>query len=204
MPALESLQEQICYVECCICNIILLVIVPYNSLAMVVTINCGHCDNIFSLNMLHLFPSINQHRKLVADEEEDDDDNDDEDRDYHRKRRSAVRLHTIASSSMKSRGSRLSIPTSLTRKLLVQLPKIWHIAHKESIEMDKSVLVMKETQITMVMQSIAHHEVHFLGNAFHETKALNHNTFLLKGSISRATPFKKRELQVLVKGLDEN
>ncbi|KAG6426439.1 hypothetical protein SASPL_110662 [Salvia splendens] len=50
MPALESLQEQICYV-----------IVPYNSLAMVVTINCGHCDNIFSLNMLHLFPSINQH-----------------------------------------------------------------------------------------------------------------------------------------------
>ncbi|XP_042044075.1 protein YABBY 3-like isoform X3 [Salvia splendens] len=83
MPALESLQEQICYVECCICNIILLVvIVPYNSLAMVVTINCGHCDNIFSLNMLHLFPSINQHRKLVADEEEDDDDNDDEDRDY--------------------------------------------------------------------------------------------------------------------------
>ncbi|XP_042056052.1 axial regulator YABBY 5-like [Salvia splendens] len=85
MPALESLQEQICYVECCICNTILLVIVPYNSLAMVVTINCGHCDNIFSLNMLHLFPSINQHRKLVADEEEDDDDdddNDDEDRDY--------------------------------------------------------------------------------------------------------------------------
>lgn len=34
-----------------------------------------------------------------------------------------------------------------------------HIAHKESIEMDKSVLVKKETQITMVMQSIAHHEV---------------------------------------------
>ncbi|XP_042051227.1 protein YABBY 3-like [Salvia splendens] len=79
MSALESLLEQICYVECCICNTILLVIVPYNSLAMVVTINCGHCDNIFPLNMLHLFPSFNQQRKMVADEEEDDDD---EDRDY--------------------------------------------------------------------------------------------------------------------------
>lgn len=33
---------------------------------------------------------------------------------------------------------------------------------------------------------------------------LNHNNSLLKGSISRATPFKKRELQVLIKGLAEN
>ena len=45
----------------------------------------------------------------------------------------------------------------------------------------------------------------FTWNKGIETMWLNHNTFLLKGSISRATPFEKRELQVVIKeGLDEN
>ncbi|XP_057774521.1 axial regulator YABBY 5-like [Salvia miltiorrhiza] len=79
MSTLHDLQEQICYVKCCFCNTILLVSVPCSSLAMVVRIRCGHCDNIFSLNMLHLFPSLHQMPDLevcdekVADEEEEDE-----------------------------------------------------------------------------------------------------------------------------------
>lgn len=96
MSAFESLhgaQEQICYVKCCFCNTILLVLnyvffssflflclccndlivvlfyvmkvsVPYSSLAMVVTIRCGHCNDIFSLNMMKFFSLIDQHQMV--------------------------------------------------------------------------------------------------------------------------------------------
>ncbi|XP_047961613.1 protein YABBY 3-like [Salvia hispanica] len=174
MSALESLQEQICYVECCICNTILLVIVPYNSLAMAVAINCGHCDNIFSLNTLHLFPSINQQRKMVADE----DDDDDADRDY------VWCNHVIQKPPEKKKRG----PTAYNRFIKYEIKRLKaehpNITHKEAFSAaaknwahcpqreyrDGQVSACDEGD--MVMQSIAHHEVHFLGNALHETKAL--------------------------------
>ncbi|KMT07224.1 hypothetical protein BVRB_6g148590 isoform A [Beta vulgaris subsp. vulgaris] len=100
-------QEQICYVQCNFCTTILLVSVPYNSMSMVMTVRCGHCTGLLSVNMLkasfvplHLFSALNQDQlnkhqeevdtsKVIMDRhsttlsmlpssEEDNDDKDDE------------------------------------------------------------------------------------------------------------------------------
>ncbi|XP_020539070.1 axial regulator YABBY 4 isoform X2 [Jatropha curcas] len=49
---LFDLPEQICYVQCGFCDTILLVSVPCSSLSMVVTVRCGHCTSLLSVNML--------------------------------------------------------------------------------------------------------------------------------------------------------
>nr|BAJ83626.1 INO-like YABBY protein [Cabomba caroliniana] len=61
-----ELTEQLCYVQCSFCDTILLVSVPCSSLLKVVPIGCGHCGNLFSVNMLktslvpvHLLTSLN-------------------------------------------------------------------------------------------------------------------------------------------------
>ncbi|KAK1438199.1 hypothetical protein QVD17_04004 [Tagetes erecta] len=58
-------QEQACYVHCGFCSTVLLVIVPYRCLSMVVTVTCGHCTSLLSVNMmrstflpLHFSPSL--------------------------------------------------------------------------------------------------------------------------------------------------
>ncbi|XP_028754401.1 axial regulator YABBY 4-like [Neltuma alba] len=58
------LQEQICYVQCGVCSTMLLVSVPPSSLSMEVTVKCGNCTNLLSINMMkasfvpfQLFPS---------------------------------------------------------------------------------------------------------------------------------------------------
>ncbi|KAH1253222.1 Axial regulator YABBY 4 [Glycine max] len=58
---LFDLPEQICYIQCGFCSTILMVIfqfncekqvsVPCSSLSMVVTVRCGHCTSLFSVNM---------------------------------------------------------------------------------------------------------------------------------------------------------
>ncbi|XP_043687242.1 axial regulator YABBY 4-like [Telopea speciosissima] len=70
-----DLQEQICYVHCSFCNTILLVSVPCSSLFKVVTVRCGHCEGLLSVNMmrasflpLHVLASLNN-ASLIDDEQ---------------------------------------------------------------------------------------------------------------------------------------
>ncbi|XP_021742940.1 axial regulator YABBY 4-like [Chenopodium quinoa] len=72
-------QEQICYVQCSFCTTILLVSVPYSSMTMVVTVRCGHCTGLLSVNMLkasfvplHLFSALNQDQVNFKHQEEVD------------------------------------------------------------------------------------------------------------------------------------
>ncbi|CAN6691973.1 unnamed protein product [Malus baccata var. baccata] len=43
-------SERVCYVHCNFCNTILAVSVPCNSLLNMVTVRCGHCANLLSVN----------------------------------------------------------------------------------------------------------------------------------------------------------
>ncbi|KAG6598223.1 Axial regulator YABBY 4, partial [Cucurbita argyrosperma subsp. sororia] len=44
-------SEQIRYVQCGLCSTILLVNVPYSNLSMVVSVRCGNCTGLLSVNM---------------------------------------------------------------------------------------------------------------------------------------------------------
>ncbi|KAK1418762.1 hypothetical protein QVD17_27908 [Tagetes erecta] len=51
-------SEQLCYVQCNFCEIFLVVSVPCSSLYTTVTVRCGHCTNLLSVNMrAHLLPA---------------------------------------------------------------------------------------------------------------------------------------------------
>ncbi|KAJ0083697.1 hypothetical protein Patl1_30251 [Pistacia atlantica] len=43
-------SERVCYVHCNFCNTILAVSVPCTSLFNIVTVRCGHCANLLSVN----------------------------------------------------------------------------------------------------------------------------------------------------------
>ncbi|KAL0923712.1 hypothetical protein M5K25_007780 [Dendrobium thyrsiflorum] len=54
-------SEQLCYVHCNFCDTVLAVSVPYTSLFKTVTVRCGHCTNLLSVNMRGLLlPAANQ------------------------------------------------------------------------------------------------------------------------------------------------
>ncbi|KAG0452908.1 hypothetical protein HPP92_025572 [Vanilla planifolia] len=54
-------SEQLCYVHCSFCDTVLAVSVPYTSLFKTVTVRCGHCSNLLSVNMRGLLlPAANQ------------------------------------------------------------------------------------------------------------------------------------------------
>ncbi|TVU15051.1 hypothetical protein EJB05_38553 [Eragrostis curvula] len=60
-PAAAAEQEQLCYVNCNYCDTILAVGVPCSSLFKTVTVRCGHCANLFSVNLCSLLlPAANQ------------------------------------------------------------------------------------------------------------------------------------------------
>ncbi|KAI8570727.1 hypothetical protein RHMOL_Rhmol01G0058900 [Rhododendron molle] len=50
--------EQLCYIPCNFCNIVLAVSVPCSSLYDIVTVRCGHCTNLWSVNMAAAFQSL--------------------------------------------------------------------------------------------------------------------------------------------------
>ncbi|KAL5697967.1 Axial regulator YABBY 5 [Ranunculus cassubicifolius] len=50
--------EQVCYIPCNFCNIILAVSVPCSSLFDIVTVRCGHCTNLWSVNMAAALQSL--------------------------------------------------------------------------------------------------------------------------------------------------
>ncbi|KAK4775169.1 hypothetical protein SAY86_010104 [Trapa natans] len=55
---MAATPEQLCYIPCNFCNIVLAVSVPYSSLMDIVTIRCGHCANMWSVNMAAAFHSL--------------------------------------------------------------------------------------------------------------------------------------------------
>ncbi|XP_042510569.1 protein YABBY 4-like [Macadamia integrifolia] len=56
-----SPSEQLCYVHCNFCDTVLAVSVPCSSLYKTVTVRCGHCTNLLSVNMRGLLlPAANQ------------------------------------------------------------------------------------------------------------------------------------------------
>ncbi|KAL6965038.1 Axial regulator YABBY 4 [Sarracenia purpurea var. burkii] len=57
----SSSAEQLCYVHCSFCDTVLAVSVPCASLFKTVTVRCGHCTNLLSVNMRGLLlPAANQ------------------------------------------------------------------------------------------------------------------------------------------------
>ncbi|KAI4354823.1 hypothetical protein L6164_003656 [Bauhinia variegata] len=56
-----SPSDQLCYVHCNFCDTVLAVSVPCTSLFKTVTVRCGHCTNLLSVNMRGLLlPTANQ------------------------------------------------------------------------------------------------------------------------------------------------
>ncbi|XP_052191947.1 axial regulator YABBY 1 [Diospyros lotus] len=56
-----SSSEQLCYVHCNFCDTVLAVSVPCSILFKTVTVRCGHCTNLLSVNMRGLLlPAANQ------------------------------------------------------------------------------------------------------------------------------------------------
>ncbi|EPS63061.1 hypothetical protein M569_11726, partial [Genlisea aurea] len=54
-------SEQLCYVHCGCCDTVLAVSVPCTSFFKTVTVRCGHCTNLLSVNMRSLLlPAANQ------------------------------------------------------------------------------------------------------------------------------------------------
>ncbi|CAM8886423.1 unnamed protein product [Rhodiola kirilowii] len=48
---MEAGSERVCYVHCNFCNTVLVVSVPCTSMLNIVTVRCGHCANLLSVNM---------------------------------------------------------------------------------------------------------------------------------------------------------
>ncbi|XVE76945.1 hypothetical protein DITRI_Ditri13aG0021400 [Diplodiscus trichospermus] len=56
-----SPSDQLCYVHCNFCDTVLAVSVPCSSLFKTVTVRCGHCTNLLSVNVRSLLlPAANQ------------------------------------------------------------------------------------------------------------------------------------------------
>ncbi|XP_020597453.1 protein YABBY 2-like [Phalaenopsis equestris] len=53
-----AVPANVCYVHCNFCNTILVVSVPGSNLSAIVTVRCGHCGNLLSVNMGALPQSI--------------------------------------------------------------------------------------------------------------------------------------------------
>nr|ACG32970.1 axial regulator YABBY2 [Zea mays] len=50
--------DHVCYVHCSFCNTVLAVSVPGNSMLNIVTVRCGHCANLLSVNLRALTHSL--------------------------------------------------------------------------------------------------------------------------------------------------
>ncbi|OAY31703.1 axial regulator YABBY 5 isoform X1 [Manihot esculenta] len=55
---IDVVPEQLCYIPCNFCNIVLAVSVPCSNLFDIVTVRCGHCTNLWSVNMAAAFQSL--------------------------------------------------------------------------------------------------------------------------------------------------
>ncbi|KAG9153550.1 hypothetical protein Leryth_008494 [Lithospermum erythrorhizon] len=62
--SLDMSSEHVCYVHCNFCNTILAVSVPCSTMMNIVTVRCGHCANLLSVNvggaLLQSLPNIQE------------------------------------------------------------------------------------------------------------------------------------------------
>lgn len=56
----QMASERVCYVHCNFCNTVLAVSVPCSSMFAIVTVRCGHCSTLLSVNMGGFASSTNQ------------------------------------------------------------------------------------------------------------------------------------------------
>ncbi|PWZ53399.1 Protein YABBY 6 [Zea mays] len=56
--------DHVCYVHCNFCNTVLAVSVPGNSMLSMVTVRCGHCTNLLSVNLRALMHSVPEQDQL--------------------------------------------------------------------------------------------------------------------------------------------
>ncbi|WVZ91330.1 hypothetical protein U9M48_037518 [Paspalum notatum var. saurae] len=56
--------DHVCYVHCNFCNTVLAVSVPGNSMLAIVTVRCGHCTNLLSVNLRALMHSLPEQDQL--------------------------------------------------------------------------------------------------------------------------------------------
>ncbi|KAH0451985.1 hypothetical protein IEQ34_019284 [Dendrobium chrysotoxum] len=56
--------NHVCYVHCNFCNTILVVSVPGTSMCSIMTVRCGHCANLLSVNMGALLQSLPAHQDI--------------------------------------------------------------------------------------------------------------------------------------------
>ncbi|KAF1886996.1 hypothetical protein Lal_00046234 [Lupinus albus] len=64
--------DRVCYVHCNFCNTTLAVSVPCSSLLTIVTVRCGHCANLISVNMgasLQAFPPQDPQKQNLSFQE---------------------------------------------------------------------------------------------------------------------------------------
>ncbi|KAM3398777.1 putative axial regulator YABBY 2 isoform X1 [Capsicum galapagoense] len=54
----SSFSERVCYLQCNFCNTILAVSVPCSSMLTIVTVRCGHCANLLSVNIGSLLQAL--------------------------------------------------------------------------------------------------------------------------------------------------
>ncbi|WCJ40133.1 Plant-specific transcription factor YABBY family protein [Euphorbia peplus] len=88
--SLDLLSERVCYVNCNFCKTILAVSVPCSNLMTMVTVRCGHCGNLLSVDMgasLQIFappppPQQHQTQKLEMNTQNQNEDRD-ENEDHH-------------------------------------------------------------------------------------------------------------------------
>ncbi|GMY35844.1 axial regulator YABBY 5 [Fagus crenata] len=55
---IDIAPEKLCYIHCNFCNLVLAVSVPCSNLFDIVTVRCGHCTNLWSVNMAAAFQSL--------------------------------------------------------------------------------------------------------------------------------------------------
>ncbi|XP_020206883.1 axial regulator YABBY 5 [Cajanus cajan] len=56
--SIDVAPEKLCYIPCSFCHIVLAVSVPCSNLCDIVTVRCGHCTNLWSVNMAAAFQSL--------------------------------------------------------------------------------------------------------------------------------------------------
>nr|UFY86321.1 YABBY3 protein [Averrhoa carambola] len=56
--SLDLASERVCYVHCNFCSTVLAVSVPCTSMFTIVTVRCGHCANLLSVNMGASFQTL--------------------------------------------------------------------------------------------------------------------------------------------------
>ncbi|XP_019199473.1 PREDICTED: putative axial regulator YABBY 2 isoform X2 [Ipomoea nil] len=70
----STTSERVCYVHCNFCTTILAVSVPCSSMFTIVTVRCGHCANLLSVNMGSLLQPLPLHQDIQKQQQSNNED----------------------------------------------------------------------------------------------------------------------------------